>query len=245
MDRVRFGRSLRAIRQRRGWRQQDAADAAGISRSTIGRIERGELDRTPFGDLVALVEVLEGQLGLDLRWHGADLDRLLDEGHATVVDALVRIYEDAGWEVVVEATFSEYGERGSVDVFARHLTGQVAVNEVKASVADAGGTVMGVDRKARLAPIIARKLGWECLGVSRFLVVAEGTTGRRRIATHAATFRAAFPLGGRESLAWIRAPTSRPVRGLIFLPYVHGAGAKGGSPAVRRVRRAAARSTRR
>jgi len=86
---------------------------------------------------------------------------------------LVREYRRAGWDVIVEATFSEFGERGSIDVLAWHPpTGQVAVNEVKATVADAGRTVMGVDRKARLAPIVARKAGWTCLGVSRFLVVA-------------------------------------------------------------------------
>ena len=161
---------------------------------------------------------LDGQLGLDFRWRGADLDRLLDADHAAIVDALVALYRAARWEVIVEATFSEFGERGSIDVLARHeATGQVAVNEVKASIGDAGATVMGVDRKARLAPVMARKLGWACLGVSRFLVVTEGATPRRRVAAHAEIFSVAFPLRVHESRAWIEQPTSRPIAGLFFL----------------------------
>lgn len=238
MDRIRFGRSVKALRVRRSWRQEDLAAASGLSSSAIGRIELGQIERMAWGDLEAVAEALDGRLGLDFRWRGGDLDRLIDAAHAAIVESLVRVYRGAGWEVVVEATFSEFGERGSIDVLAWHLaTGQVAVNEVKATITDAGRTVMGVDRKGRLAPIVARKLGWTCLGVSRFLVVVEGATARRRVAEHEAIFRTAFPLGGRESRAWIQRPTARPVAGLMFLSSTHGAGSKGPSSARRRVRR--------
>jgi hypothetical protein len=161
-----------------------------------------------------------------------------DAAHAAIVESLVRVYRTAGWAVVVEATFSEFGERGSIDVLAWHAsTGQVAVNEVKATIADAGRTVMGVDRKGRLAPIVARKLGWTCRGVSRFLVVAEGATARRRIAEHAGIFRTSFPLGTVESRAWIKKPTVQPVAGLIFLSYPRRVGTSVSSSAISRVRR--------
>jgi transcriptional regulator with XRE-family HTH domain len=238
MDRIRFGRSVKELRVRRRWRQQDLAAASGISSSAVGRIEHGAIARVPWADLVSVAEALEGRLGLDFHWRGGDLDRLLDAAHASIVEALVRVYRAAGWEVVVEATFSEYGERGSIDVLAWHpARGAIAVNEVKATVTDAGRTVTGVDRKARLAPIVAKRLGWTCLAVSRFLVVAEGATSRRRIAEHAATFGAAFPLGGRESRAWIAGPSGRSVAGLIFLSSAHRVGAIGSSPPAGRVRR--------
>jgi hypothetical protein len=191
-----------------------------------------------WGHLEAVADALDAQLGFDFRWRGGDLDRLLDAAHAAIVESLVRVYRAAGWAVVVEATFSEFGERGSIDVLAWHApTGHVAVNEVKATVADAGRTVMGVDRKARLATIVARKLGWTCRRVSRFLVVAEGPTARRRIAEHAAIFRTSFPLGTRKSRAWIKKPTVQPVAGLIFLSYPRRVGANVSSSAVSRVRR--------
>lgn len=191
-----------------------------------------------WSDLEAVAESLDAQLGLDLRWRGGDLDRLLDAAHAAIVELLVRLYRATGWEVIVEATFSEFGERGSIDVLAWHpSTGHVAVNEVKATLADAGRTVMGVDRKARLAPVVARKLGWRCRGVSRFLVVAEAPTARRRIAEHAGIFRTSFPLGTRESRAWIARPSLQPVAGLIFLSYPRRVGRSVSSTAVSRVRR--------
>ncbi len=221
MDRSRFGRSVKALRKRRKWSQQDLADASRVSRSVAGRIERGEVSRIRWADLEAVAISLDGQLGLEFRWRGADLDRLLDADHAATVEALARLYQSAGWQVIVEATFSEYGERGSIDLLAWHpATGDVAVNEVKASIGDVGNTVIGIDRKARLAPTIARKLGITCRAVSRFLVVAEGQTSRRRVAVHAALFETAFPVRGRRVRLWIRERGGPPISGLIFLSSV-------------------------
>jgi transcriptional regulator with XRE-family HTH domain len=44
MDQVRLGLSLRALRRRRGWTQQQLADRARVSRSAVQRIERGDVD---------------------------------------------------------------------------------------------------------------------------------------------------------------------------------------------------------
>jgi hypothetical protein len=181
-------------------------------------MESGQIGRIAYGDLVAVAEALDGRLDLDFRWRGESLDRLIDERHAAIVDEVVRIYREAGWEVAVEVTFSIYGERGSIDVFGWHPSVEVvAVNEIKATVPEAGNTVIGADRKRRLAPRIARDRGWTCRGVASFLVVAEGTTSRDRIGRHAASFRTAFPAGTRESLSWISAPSLPPPSGIIFL----------------------------
>ena len=84
-------------------------------------------------------------------------------------------------------------------------------------VGEAGNTVLGVDRKSRLAPQIARDRGWPCRGVARFLVVADSSTSRDRIGRHSDTFRTAFPAGGRDCLAWIRDPVGEPPSGILFL----------------------------
>src|SRR5262245_34094632 len=136
---------------------QGAAAAAPLATGGSGRTHRRveESDRpdraridgdVPFGRLLAVAEALDGRLDLDFRWRGEQLDRLVDERHATIVDQLVAIYRGSRWDVAVEATFSIYGERGSIDVFAWHPVREViAVNEVKASVGEAGNTVVGVD----------------------------------------------------------------------------------------------------
>ena len=217
MDRSRFGRGVRALRQRRHLTQTQLASRLLWSRSKVSRIERGRLAGIAFDDLERIAAELDARLGLDLAWRGAGLDRLIDERHATLVDATVRWLSGAGWTVAVEASFSEYGERGSIDVFACHPTGALLVVEVKASIGDANQTLIGIDRKVRLAPRIAKGRGWGVGPVGALLVVAATTTARRRIAEHDATVRTALPSSALECRRWIGAPSGRPVRGIRFL----------------------------
>jgi hypothetical protein len=204
----------------------DLAERAGVSRSVVGRIERGEAQRIAWADLVAVAEAVGARLELDARWQGEGIDRLLDERHAATVDAVVGLFRRCGWEVDVEVSFSIFGERGSIDVVGRHpTTGMLAIVEVKASVPSGNQTVIGVDRKARLAPEIAKERGWPCRGVARFLVIAEGTTSRARVARHEGMFSTAFPMRGRDCVAWLRSPDQPPPSGLFFvaLPDVRSA----------------------
>ena len=244
MDRFRFGRAVRALRQRRGWRQVDLAARSGLSQSLVSRIELGQIGASSFDDLSAIAAALDGQLALDFRWRGEQLDRLIDEEHASIIDQLVGIYRDSRWDVGVEVTFSIFGERGSIDVFAAHpIAHVVAVNEIKASIGDAGNTVIGVDRKTRLAPKIAAERGWDTRrGVAQFLVLRDTTTSRARVARHADIFRTAFPADGRASLDWIRNPTGPPPSGIIFLPDTRPTGDTRRRSAARRVRAAGART---
>ncbi len=188
-----------------------------MSRSPVGRIERGELDRIAWADLRAVAEAVGARLEFDLRWQGEGIDRLLDERHAATVDVVVAIFRRCGWEVDVEVSFSIYGERGSIDVVGRHRpTGFLAVVEVKASIGDVNQTVIGLDRKARLAPRIAVERGWACTGVARLLAIADNRTSRSRVARHDVTFMTAFPLRGRACLAWLNAPIRPVPSGLLF-----------------------------
>ncbi len=137
MDRYRFGRAIRALRQRRRLAQTDLAARLGWSKSKISRIEAGRLAGVPFDDLERLAAELGARLQLDLAWHGSAIDRLIDERHTALVDATVGWLTAAGWTVAVEASFSIFGERGSIDVFAWHPAGGLLVIEVKASVGEA------------------------------------------------------------------------------------------------------------
>src|SRR3954452_4350228 len=120
MDLRRFSRSVRALRMRRGWRQEDLARESKLSRSVVGRVERGERAGLQLDALVAVAEALGATVDLTIRWQGEGLDRLLDEGHATLVDAVVAWLRAWGWEVAVEVSFARGRERGSIDVLAFH-----------------------------------------------------------------------------------------------------------------------------
>lgn len=235
---MRLGRSIRALRVRRGWRQGDLASEAGLARSVIGRVERGERAGVTLDAIDAIAAALGATADLALRWQGKGMDRLLDEGHARLVDTVVRRLVTLGWDVAVEVSFSRYGERGSIDVMAWHpVRRALVVIEVKSVTPDMQAMLVGIDRKARLGPAIARERGWPAEGVARVLVIWDTRTNRRRIEAHGASVRAALPAGTREVTGWLAEPVGTPVAGIWFVADVRGTGAMG----VRRqrVRRAA------
>ncbi len=219
MDAVRFGRSVRALRRRRRWRQQDLADAAGASRSVISRIELGHGDRITVRVLTRVGSALGARVRWSLDWNGEAMDRLLDEDHARLVERIVGWLERHGWVVAVEVSFSVFGERGSVDLLALHEpTGCLVVVEAKTVVPDLQAMLTSLDRKARLGARIALDRGWRASSVSRLLVIAEGRTARRRVAAAEATFRRAFPERTPDVRAFVRAPDAgRTIAGLVFL----------------------------
>ncbi len=137
-----------------------------------------------------------------------------------MVDQLVALLRGLGWDVASEVSFSVYGERGSIDILA-HQPGErvLLVVEVKTVIPDLGGMLMTLDRKARLAPDIARERGWHTPEASRFLVVAEGSTARRRVREHEATFATALPARNVAVTRWLRAPVGR-LAGLLFVSSV-------------------------
>lgn len=217
MDPVRFGLAIRALRRRRGWTQAALGSKAGLSQTAVSRVERGFGDRFTVQVLARLVTALGARISLRVLSHGEDLDRLLDAGHAEIVERVARLLRGRGWEVVPEATFSIFGERGSIDVLAFHpTTGALLVIEVKSVVPDVQVTLSGIDRKARLAAKVAQERGWRVRSVSRWLVLPGDKTSRRRIEQHAETFRAALPGRSVEMRRWSAAP-DRPVAGIVFV----------------------------
>ena len=217
-DPVRFGQSLRALRRRQPWTQQELADRAGVSQAAVSRAERGQVRHLTIRTIDRIAEALGARSSLRLYWHGEDLDRLLDAAHAGLVEQVVVLLAAHGWQVVPEATFSEFGERGSIDVLAYHPRfGALLIIEVKSVVPDMQAMLGGIDRKVRLGPKLAGRRGWRVRSVSRLLVLEEDRTSRRRLEAHGATVSAVMPLGSRAVRRWIAAPTG-PVGGVLFLP---------------------------
>ena len=110
MNGVRFGRTIRALRIRRGWRQQDLGDAAGVSQGLVSLVERGFLDGITLRMLRRTAEATGAELTLLVRWRGGEIDRLLDEGHASLVGLVASLLEALGWDVAVEVTFPKPGQ---------------------------------------------------------------------------------------------------------------------------------------
>jgi transcriptional regulator with XRE-family HTH domain len=237
MDAIRFGQQFRALRLRKDLRQEDVGRIAKLSRPLISRIDRGRIENIQLGELERAAAALGATVDLRLRWNGEQLDRLLDEAHARLVENVVSSLRETGWEVAVEVSFSIWGERGSIDVFAVHpSTGIVLVVEVKSVVPDSQQTLHVLDRKTRLAPQLAKDRGWKGRGVARLLVVGDSATSRRRIARLSTTYETAFPVRGVEVRRWLKDPRL-PFSGLLFVAYAPEGSVMTSRPGRQRVRR--------
>lgn len=217
MDPVRFGLSIRALRRRRGWTQAELGRRARASRSSISRAERGEGDRLSARALARITDALGARLLLRVLWQGEELDRLLDAAHARLVEAVLSRLAGDSWLAVPEVTFLVQRERGAIDILAWHAhTASLLVVEVKSVVPDVQATLAGIDRKARLAPSIARDRGWAAGSVSRLLVLPDDRTARRRVDAFAVTFGRAFPARTVAVRRWLRSPTGS-IAGVLFV----------------------------
>ena len=218
MDDIRFGRLLRAVRRRQGLRQVDVAEAAGVSQHTVSRLERGHLEHVSIPTTRHIARSLEVSLYLQARWRGSAGDRLMDEAHAALVEAVVRVLRANGFEVIVEYTFSHFGERGSVDVVGWHPRHRaLLIVEVKSDLVDTQDLNASLDRKVRLVPkLLADERDWAMKTVARVVVLPDRTSVREAVARREATFAANLPARSRAVLRWLQNPIG-PLAGIWFV----------------------------
>jgi hypothetical protein len=154
-----------------------------------------------------------------VRGLGADTDRLLDEGHAVLVGSASAWLVGSGWDARAEVTYSEYGERGAMDLLAWHAPSRtLLVVEVKTELASMEAMLRRHDEKARLAATVAtRRFGWRARVVARLLVLPEQRSVRRQVENHSQILERAYPARNVAVRRWCRAPDG-PLMGLIFLP---------------------------
>lgn len=199
---------IRAVRLRRAWRQQDVAEAAAVSRSQVSRAERGRLLELSLIDVRAIAEALEIRLPFAPLWRGGEADRVVNERHGLMHERLAALFARLPeWVCSAEVTFSVYGERGSIDLLAWHPGRRaLLIVELKTEIPDPAVLVAQVDRYRRLAAEIVRERGWSPRSVSTWVVVADSSMNRRRLARHRTMLRNRFPVEGRRMRSWLREP---------------------------------------
>jgi hypothetical protein len=100
-----------------------------------------------------VLAVFEADVVLLVRWRGGDVDRLIDRRHAGLGEGVTHLLAENGWEVFPEVTFSEFGERGSIDIIAWHPASRtLLVIELKSELTSVEETLRRHDVKVRLAP---------------------------------------------------------------------------------------------
>ena len=220
------------MRQR--FTQVGLASRAGVSPRVVSALERGHGEGVPLGTVAAIVEALGGRLDARISWNGPELDRLLDAGHAAVAGAVKRRLERWGWRVRVEVSFSQFGERGRIDLLAWHPGRRtLLVIEVKTELVDIQALLGSLDQKTRLAPIVARQFGWPTATVVPAIVFLEHSATRKRLGMLDTLFDR-YSLRGRTAVSWLREATMPAPSGLLWFT---AAGARREMPR-ERVRRA-------
>jgi hypothetical protein len=126
----------------------------------VSRLERGRLDGMTVASVERVATGLGATVSLELRWHGEQLDRLMDASHAALEKTIARNLRAGGCVVEVEVSFSIYGDRGRCDAVAYHPpTGTLLIVEAKTRLGDLQELLGRLDVKTRLGPQIARQLG--------------------------------------------------------------------------------------
>lgn len=192
---------------------------AGVSRQVVQRIEWGRWNGIPVDKVDRVAAALGARLQVGLMWHGEQLDRLVDAGHAELQNTMATMLRAADWLVAVEVSFNHYGDRGRYDVLAfDSATRIVLVAEIKTAIGDVQATLGILDVKVRLARRVAQEQGWERpVAAIPALVIADERQQHRLVAAHDALF-ARFSMRARSARAWLRRPSIGVSGLLMYVP---------------------------
>jgi transcriptional regulator with XRE-family HTH domain len=245
MDDVRVGRILRALRRRRGWTQKELGRRANVSQQAISLIERGHGARLSGQTVRQVFAALDARWEPTVSWRGGDLDRLVDAEHARLVGEISRRLVGAGWEVAVEVTYSDFGDRGSVDVLgARRDEFAMVVVEVKSELTVIEATLRKLDEKVRIVQgsLGRQRFGFRPRSVGRLVVLPSTNVARRRVAGSSDVLDVALPDRAGRVREWLRAPVGT-LAGIQFVSDTNPGSDKhvaGGSKRVRGPRKRSA-----
>jgi transcriptional regulator with XRE-family HTH domain len=196
---------LADLRERRlslGLSQAAVASAAGVGRSMLGRLERGEVRSPNLGDLGAVA----GVLGLSVRIGSFPLGQPIADGvQLRLLSAFRdRLSPSVGWRAEVPLPMS--GDTRAWDAIVTPRDGWTAVEGIsRLGAIDA--TVRRAKLKLRDDPRVERLV----------LVVLDTNRNRAALAAAMPTIRSDFPLDTRAVLAALRAGHAPAANGIVLM----------------------------
>lgn len=181
-----------------------AADRAGVSWSTVARVERGDLS-VGLATMCAIGEAV----GLDVvvKVYEGRRPSLRDTGQLSIVERLCAEASPA-WQPAVELLVGQHGEAIDTAFFAPR---EIIASEVETLAADFQGQYRRGDRKRQL-------LAGRHQRPVRLVVVVEDTRrNRRALEPHLEFVRSVLPAGSREILRALRTGVPLGRDGLLWL----------------------------
>jgi len=200
-----IGSGLHASRMRRSLTQQEVADRAGVSRSTVGRIERGRSETITLGSIQRVAHALGRPLDLSLvrdAW-----EEPTDAGHLAMQELLLRLGRAAGMVPILELPTRPANPARSVDVALRDDRHRILLLlEAWNTFGDVGAAIRASDRKRAEADALAvARWGQLLHRVAVGWIVRSTARNRALLARYPLLFAVRFP---GSSAALVRAITT-------------------------------------
>jgi hypothetical protein len=149
--------------------------------------------------------VLEIRVDLVPAWRGTQIDRVRDERHALLQAAWKGRLEAWRWQTWAEVSYSQYGERGRIDLVVwEPVRRTLVVIEVKSEIVDVQALLGSLDARVRLGPSVAASLGLSRPARVIPMVLAADTTANRQRIVRFETLFSRLDLRGREAVTWLR-----------------------------------------
>jgi transcriptional regulator with XRE-family HTH domain len=192
-----FARLARTTRVRLRMTQQQVADAVGVSRSHIAKIEGGRAN--PSMELVDRIGVaLDLELDLIARpptLIGVSGQR--DLVHARCVGHVEGRLRTAGWLTAREVEVIHARSHGWIDLIAFDRAATLAIVEVKTRLDDIGAIERQIGWYERSAFDIARRLGWRPQRVVSWLLILASEEVEATLRANRELMARAFPIRAR------------------------------------------------
>jgi len=164
LDRVwaNFGQAVRDARTSRRWTSAELARRAGVSRSLIYLVERGDAASLEACARIATALVLRLELELvDPRERRAVVSRAVDPVHSAMAELEAAHLRRLGYSVAIDEPYQHYQYAGRADLLAWDLDSRALLHiENRTRFPDlqaAAGTWNA--KRAYLAPVIADRMG--------------------------------------------------------------------------------------
>jgi transcriptional regulator with XRE-family HTH domain len=211
---VLFGRDCREARIRLDLAQRAVADAVGISRGYLARVEAGRANPT-----LELVGRLASTLGLRVELIVRPPTFVSERRAHDFVDArcsaaVDRRLTSAGWLVAREVELVDGAFHGWIDLLAFDpRTGTLLIIEIKTRLDDIGATERQIAWYERHAAGAARRLGWRPQRVGAWLIALSSDEVDAAIGANREAF-SRFPGRAAQMLGVVRgleAPSNRGI----------------------------------
>ncbi len=218
-----LGSRIREARQGRRWTTQRLADEAGVSRSLIYLVERGEL--TSLETAVRLAQALRLRVEVDLvdpRRRAPVIARAEDPVHAAMGELEAAHMRRLGFTVAIDEPYQHYQFAGRADLLAWDLDRRALLHIENRSCFPNLGEAAGAynAKKAYLGPAIAHRLGvapgWA--SATHAMVALWSAEVLHSIRLRTETFRSLCPDPPEAFTAWWRGtPPSRGLTSALIL----------------------------